>query len=63
MNFGIENIKNAQEQVSALESSAAEMRAAHKAIDIDKLEDLHDDIADLMADAEDINEIMARSYE
>ena len=34
-----------------------------KKLDMDKLEDLYDDLADLMADQEEIQEVMTRSYQ
>ena len=34
-----------------------------KKLDMDKLEDLYDDLADLMADQEEIQEVMSRSYQ
>ena len=34
-----------------------------KNLDLDKLEDMYDDMADLMADQEEIQEIMTRSYQ
>lgn len=34
-----------------------------KALDMDKMEDMYDDLADLMADQEEIQEIMTRSYQ
>ena len=33
-----------------------------KNLDMDKMEDLYDDLADLMADQEEIQECMSRSY-
>lgn len=34
-----------------------------KKLDLDKMEDLYDDLADLMADQDEIQEIMTRSYQ
>ena len=34
-----------------------------KKLDMDKMEDLFDDLADMMADQEEIQDIMARSYQ
>ena len=34
-----------------------------KKLDLDKMEDLYDDLADLMADQEEIQEVMSRSYQ
>jgi len=34
-----------------------------KKLDLDKMEDLYDDLADLMADQQEIQEVMSRSYQ
>ena len=34
-----------------------------KKLDMDKMEDLYEDLADMMADQEEIQEVMARSYQ
>ena len=34
-----------------------------KNLDMDKMEDLYDDLADLMADQEEIQDVMSRSYQ
>ena len=34
-----------------------------KKLDMDKMEDLFDDLADMMADQEEIQEVMGRSYQ
>mmetsp|Transcript_946 Transcript_946/g.610 ORF Transcript_946/g.610 Transcript_946/m.610 type:complete len:99 (+) Transcript_946:429-725(+) len=33
-----------------------------KQIDMDNIEDLYDDMADMMADMEEVNEVMSRTY-
>mmetsp|Transcript_103647 Transcript_103647/g.288748 ORF Transcript_103647/g.288748 Transcript_103647/m.288748 type:complete len:246 (-) Transcript_103647:53-790(-) len=61
-NFAIQSAKDTADTVSAMSSAAVALKAEHKKIDIDKVEDIQDDLADLMADAEEINELMGRSY-
>ena len=34
-----------------------------KQIDMDNIEDLYDDMADMMADMEEVNEVMSRTYD
>lgn len=34
-----------------------------KKLDMDKMEDLFDDLADMMADQQEIQEVMSRSYQ
>ena len=45
-----------------MKESAKTLKQQFKKIDVDKVEDLQDDLADLMEDSEEINEIMGRSY-
>ena len=49
-------------QMSALKEATEVQKNQMKALDMDKLEDLYDDLADLMADQQEIQEVMARSY-
>ncbi len=48
--------------MSALKEATEVQKNQMKALDMDKLEDLYDDLADLMADQQEIQEVMARSY-
>jgi len=45
-----------------MKESAKTLKTQFKKINIDKVEDMQDDLADLMEDSEEINEIMGRSY-
>lgn len=38
-------------------------QAEMKKLDMDKMEDLFDDLADMMADQQEIQEVMSRSYQ
>ena len=38
------------------------LQAEHKKLDIGAIEDMQDDLTDLMYDAEEINELMGRTY-
>jgi charged multivesicular body protein 5 len=60
--FAIDNLKNTASTVAAMKAGAKEMKKEYKNIDVDKIEDLQDDMHDLMLDAEEVNEIMGRSY-
>jgi len=53
--FTIDSLKSTKDTVAA-------MKEGYKAINIGKIEDLQDDLADLMIDAEEINEVMGRAY-
>lgn len=60
--FALDNIRGAQEHAAALKASAGALKAASQQVDLDELEDLHDDIADLLVDAEEVNELLGRDY-
>jgi charged multivesicular body protein 5 len=60
--FTIETMKTTAQTVSAMKEGAKTMKKEFKAIDIDKIEDIQDDLADLMLDAEEINDVMSRAW-
>ena len=39
-----------------------DLKKAYKKIDINDVEDLHDDMSDLLAEADEINEVLGQSY-
>lgn len=49
--------------MAALKEATEVQKQQMKALDMDKMEDMYDDLADLMADQEEIQEIMTRSYQ
>ena len=58
-----DNLKNVMTQVDAMKSTNKELRRQYGKIDIDKIERLQDDMADLMDVGNDIQESLARSYD
>ena len=60
--FAIESLKNTAQTVAAMKVGAKELKKEYKSIDVGKIEDLQDDLADLMLDADEVNDIMGRSY-
>ena len=49
--------------VQALKSANVAQKEQMKNFNMDEMEDLFDDMADMMADAEEINEVMGRTYD
>lgn len=49
-------------QVAAMKDASKTLKAEVKKIDINKVEDLTDDMADMMEDMNEINDVMGRSY-
>jgi charged multivesicular body protein 5 len=60
--FTIESMKTTTQTVAAMKEGAKSMKKEFKSINIDKIEDVQDDLADLMLDAEEINEVMGRAW-
>ena len=60
--FAQESIQDTINTVSALKSANEVQKAAMKNIKMDDIEDLYEDMAEMMADMEEVNEVMARTY-
>ena len=46
-----------------MKDATAVQQEAMKKLDMDKMEDLFDDLAEMMADQQEIQEVMSRSYQ
>lgn len=60
--FATDNLRDAQVMVGAMQTSVKEMKSFQRKINIDKVENIRDELEDLMEDANEINEVMSRSY-
>ena len=60
--FTTENLKSTMLTVDVMKSTAKDMKKQYKHINIDKIEDLQDEMEDLMFQANEVQETMARSY-
>jgi charged multivesicular body protein 5 len=60
--FAIETSKDTAQTVAAMKEAKGALAVAYKGMDIDDVMDLQDDLTDLMLDAEEIQEVMSRSY-
>ena len=61
--FGIESAKATVETVSAMKAASVELKkTVQKDLNIDAIEDMTDDMADLMDEFNEINEAMAANY-
>ncbi|GAO19552.1 uncharacterized protein UV8b_00558 [Ustilaginoidea virens] len=58
-----DNLKNVMTQVDAMKTTNKELRRQYGKIDIDKIERLQDDMADLLDVGNEIQESLARSYD
>lgn len=57
-----ENLKNTVITVDAMKMANKQLKQQFKAINIDKVEDIQDDMAELLEQANEIQEVMGRSY-
>lgn len=60
--FATEGIKDTQTTIAAMKAARTDLRKGVKEMNIDEVEDLHDDMADLMEDTNEIQDILGRSY-
>lgn len=62
-NFNVESAKTSVATVSAMKAANSELKAqVRQNINIDEIEDLQDDMAELMEDFTDINESLGRNF-
>ncbi|XP_077480036.1 charged multivesicular body protein 5 [Stigmatopora argus] len=61
-NYSIQTLKDTKTTVDAMKVGLKEMKKAYKHVNIDKIENIQDDLEDMMADANDIQESLGRSY-
>lgn len=57
-----ENLKDVGTTVAAMKQAQKELKQQFKTVDIDEIEDLHDDMSDLLEDSEEIQDILGREY-
>lgn len=60
--FAQESMQDTINTVAALKQANIAQKEVMKNFDMDQMEDLFDDMADMMADMDEINEVMARTY-
>ncbi|CAH0389142.1 unnamed protein product [Bemisia tabaci] len=61
-NFAVQSLKDTQSTVVAMKSGMNQMRKEFKKINIDQIEDLQDDLADLLEQSDTIQETLGRNY-
>ncbi|KAJ1658864.1 Vacuolar protein-sorting-associated protein 60 [Coemansia sp. RSA 25] len=57
-----ENIKNTMTTMQAMQDANKAMKKQYKSVDIDKIYDMQDEMADLLEQANEVQELMGRSY-
>lgn len=61
-NYSIQTMKDTQSTVTAMKTGLKQMKKEHKKIDIDKIEDLQDEMEDMLELADEVQETLGRSY-
>ncbi|KAL5292103.1 CHMP5 family protein [Megaselia abdita] len=61
-NYAHQTLKDTQATVAAMSDGVKQMKKEFKNIDIDKIEDIHDDMADMLEQSEEVQEALGRTY-
>ncbi|KAK3105559.1 hypothetical protein FSP39_000404 [Pinctada imbricata] len=61
-NYNIQSLKDTKTTVDAMKVGVKEFKKAYKHVNIDKIEDMQDELEDLTEQANEIQEVMGRSY-
>lgn len=60
--FALETVKDSQTTIAAMQAASKELKTQHAKIDINKIEDMNDDLADMFEDMNEISESLGRSF-
>ncbi len=61
-NMAIQSMRDTKTTVQAMQMGLKEMKKEYKRIDINKIENLQDDLADIMDQTNEIQDVMSRTY-
>lgn len=61
-NYALQTVKDTQTTVAAMKIGLKEMKKEFRKINFDKIEDLQDEMEDILDQANEIQEVMGRSY-
>ncbi|KAJ2851121.1 Vacuolar protein-sorting-associated protein 60 [Coemansia brasiliensis] len=61
--FAMDNVKNTMTTMQAMQDANKELKKQYKNIDVDKIYDIQDEMSDLMEQANEVQELMGRSYD
>lgn len=62
VNYSTQMLKDTKTTVNAMKLGVKEMKKEFKNVNIDQIEDLQDDLADMLEDANEVQEALGRSY-
>lgn len=61
-NYAAQSLKDTQQTVVAMKDGVKQMQKEFKKINIDQIEDIHDDMADMLEQADEVQEALGRTY-
>jgi charged multivesicular body protein 5 len=61
-NMSLQSMKDTKATVQAMQMGLKEMKKEYKKIDLNKIENLQDDMADIMDQVNDVQDVMSRTY-
>jgi len=61
-NFATQSLKDTKDTVNAMKAGAKEMKKEFKKINIEEVEDLQDDLADMLEDANEVQDVLGKQY-
>eukprot|EP00088_Acartia_fossae_P013536 TRINITY_DN17144_c0_g1_i1.p1 TRINITY_DN17144_c0_g1~~TRINITY_DN17144_c0_g1_i1.p1 ORF type:complete len:223 (+),score=77.08 TRINITY_DN17144_c0_g1_i1:61-729(+) len=62
VNYSTQMLKDTKVTVNAMKTGVKEMKKEFKNVNIDQIEDLQDDLADMLEEANEVQEALGRSY-
>ena len=62
VNYSTQMLKDTKVTVNAMKTGLKDMKKEYKNVNIDQIEDMQDELADMMEDANEIQESLGRSY-
>ncbi|KAH8303552.1 hypothetical protein KR018_002593 [Drosophila ironensis] len=61
-NYAAQSLKDTQATVAAMKDGVKQMKSEYKKINIDQIEDIQDDMADMFEQADEVQEALGRTY-
>ncbi|EEB11545.1 Charged multivesicular body protein, putative [Pediculus humanus corporis] len=61
-NYATQTLKDTQVTIAAMKTGMKEMKKEFKKINIEEIEDVQDDLADLLEQSEEVQDVLGRSY-
>mmetsp|Transcript_10115 Transcript_10115/g.18896 ORF Transcript_10115/g.18896 Transcript_10115/m.18896 type:complete len:227 (+) Transcript_10115:118-798(+) len=60
--FALETVKDSHTTIAAMQAASKQLKTEHAKIDIDKIEDMNDDLTDMFEDMNEVSEALGRNF-